>query len=292
MLAAAGDTPSSSEVGERRKSLEDLAGLAAGDPVAVGAIEDIRTQAGLGLRRYSPSEGAALRTPLVYLHGGGWTAGSLQTHDSVCRTLAAEGLEVFAVDYRLAPEHPFPAGLSDAVEAVEWVTAHAAELGCDASRLVLAGDSAGANLAAGAVVTMHDAGRRPVAGLLLICPILDLAQQRPSRVAYGDGYFISPQAFGADVAHYLGGADPANPRLSPVNADVADWPPSFIHVAEFDPFHDEGVALAERLRAAGVRVELREHAGMIHYFYALPRLIPHAREALAGMARKLRDAVG
>jgi acetyl esterase len=275
MLAAAGGSPSPQDMEQRRKSLEDLAELAAGEPVEVACVEDIDSGLPFGLRRYRP-EGAT--RPLVYLHGGGWTAGGLHTHDSVCRTLAAEGpFEVFAVDYRRAPAHPFPGPIQDAVEAIDWV---AAQTG---TTPLLAGDSAGGNLAAAAV------GQTAIAALLLICPILDLAEESPSRRAYREGHFIAPDAMAADLTCYLQDADPADPRASPLRMpDLTGWPPTFIHVAEFDPFHDEGVALAKRLQAAGVDVRLHEHAGMIHYFYALPRLIPHAGQALAGMAKELR----
>jgi acetyl esterase len=276
MLAAAESAPAAQDIDQRRRSLEDLATLASDEPVEVAEVEDVDTGLGFGLRRYSP---AASGPPLVYLHGGGWTAGSLHTHDSVCRTLAEGGFEVFAVHYRRAPEHPFPGPIEDVVQAVEWVKARTG------TTPVLAGDSAGGNLAAAA------AELTPLAALLLICPILDLANESASRRAYREGYFIAPEAMAADLACYLQGADPTDPRASPLlTADLGGWPQTFIHVAEFDPFHDEGVALAERLEAADVAVRLHEHAGMIHYFYALPRLIPHAREAVAEMAREVRES--
>lgn len=278
MLAAAESAPAAQDVSQRRQSLEDLATLASGEPVEVALVQDLDAGLGFGLRRYRAEAGGP---PMVYLHGGGWTAGSLHTHDSVCRTLAAEGgFEVFAVDYRRAPERPFPGPIEDAVQPVEWVRAQTG------TTPVLAGDSAGGNLAAAV------AGLTPLAALLLICPILDLANESASRRAYGEGHFIAPDAFAADLQCYLQGADPADPRASPLLAALRGWPQTFIHVAEFDPFHDEGVALAERLDAAGVPVWLHEHAGMIHYFYALPRLIPYARQALAEMAREVRAALG
>jgi acetyl esterase/lipase len=282
MLAAAGSAPAPQDIDQRRRSLEDLAELATGEPVEVALVENLRTPLPFGLRRYRHETAGP---PLVYLHGGGWTAGSLHTHDSVCRTLAAEGpFEVFAVDYRRAPEHPFPGPIQDAVDAVRWVAAHTG------TTPVLAGDSAGGNLAAAAAAELRGEGVR---ALLLICPILDLANQSASRRAYGEGHFIAPEAFAADLGCYLQGADPADPRASPLHAPVISaWPRTFIHVAEFVPFHDEGAALAERLRSADVPVRLHEHAGMIHYFYALPRLIPHARQALAQAARELRAVVG
>lgn len=277
MLAAAESAPGPQDIEQRRRSLEDLATLASGEPVEVAQVEDLDAGLPFALRRYRAE---AAGPPLVYLHGGGWTAGSLHTHDSVCRTLAAEGgFEVFAVDYRRAPEHAFPGPIEDAAQAVEWVAARTG------TTPVLAGDSAGGNLAAAV------AGMTPLTALLLICPILDLANESASRRAYGEGHFIAPEAMAADLGCYLQGADPADPRASPLLAEPKDWPQTFIHVAEFDPFHDEGAALAERLDAAGVPVRLHEHAGMIHYFYALPRLIPHARQALAEMAREVRAAL-
>jgi acetyl esterase/lipase len=228
---------------------------------------------------------------IVYVHGGGWVAGGLATHDGVCRRLAiGSGLKVLAVDYRLAPEHPFPAALEDALAAVRWAGATAEGLGCDPARLVVAGDSAGAGLAA---AVAQSADRPPVALQLLICPILNLAADSASRRAFAEGYFLDPATMAADLADYCGpAADRRDPRLSPLLAErLTGLPPALIHTAEYDPFRDEGEAYARRLRDAGVAVRQTRHGGMIHYFYALPRAIPYATEALAGIGAEIGSAL-
>ncbi|HEX8233542.1 MAG TPA: alpha/beta hydrolase [Caulobacteraceae bacterium] len=296
MLAAGGE-PAQTVV-ERRAGLEKLAEIATGEPLSLASIKDIAPSLDRscpGMRRYDAEGAASLPPGIVYLHGGGWVAGSLDTHDSVCRALAAStGFTVFSVDYRLAPEHPFPTGLQDALAAVRWLRRHGTGLDVDPARLVLAGDSAGGGLAAAAAAALRDDEGPPLKALLLVCPILDLAQLRPSRIEFGEGHFISRAAFAADVAGYANpDADLSDPDISPLQAsDFTGLPPALIHLAEFDPFRDEGAAYADRLKEAGVPVTRTLHSGMIHYFYALPRLIPHASAALAQIGAELRQAVG
>jgi acetyl esterase len=281
------DTPSPRE---RREALDELAQSAGGAPIPAAIIEHVIIANGhaLRLRAYHPLEvdEAALQ-PMVYLHGGGGVAGSLDTHDNVCRALAVAGsLHVFSVEYRLAPEHPFPAALDDTLAAVRWVAAHTG------GRLVLAGDSAGGALAAVAAAELCGRGEVEVARLLLICPIVDIGGDHASRTEFGDGYFISQAVVTADTADYLGQAGQvSDARISPLLADsFAHLPPTHVHVAEFDPFRDEGLAYAERLKASGVEVSVSIHPGMIHYFYAMPRLVPYARQALAAIGAELREA--
>jgi acetyl esterase/lipase len=278
----------------RRDALRRLAELGAGDPDPSVRAEDLRIGAAgaLGARLYTPP-GSAERA-IVYLHGGGWVAGDLETHDSLCRILARESAaKVLAVAYRQPPEHPFPAAVDDAVAAFSWARAQAHALGAYPARLALAGDSAGAGLAAAATALLRDAQAPGPALLLLLCPILDVASELPSRRAFAEGYFLQPAQMAQDLADYL--PDPAlatDPRVSPLRQpNLAGFPPTHLHLAEFDPFRDEALAYAERLRAAGVPATAQAHAGMIHYFYALPRAIPYARNALAQIGAAVREAL-
>ena len=277
---------------DRRESLRALAELAADPPPPGVTCEALSCPASggglLDLRRYTPEAIQGGSPPaMLYLHGGGWVAGDLDTHDGVCGALAgSSGCIVFALAYRRPPEHPFPGPIRDALDALAWLAREAPRLGIDADRLVLAGDSAGANLAAACLI----AGAEPrVALQLLICPILDLPRTTGSRKRFGRGFFLSAERLAADAQDYLQGAHPADPRVSPLRApDLSHLPPTLVHAAACDPFRDEALAFAERLEAAGVTARATVHPGMIHYFYALPRAIPYARAALAEIGAEVR----
>jgi acetyl esterase/lipase len=293
MLAASGPGADASPA-ERRAALETLAEAA--DEASAPALTEARTIDGLGgplaARLYRPPDAAPSPPPaLVFFHGGGWVAGGLATHDGLCRRLcAASGASVLAVDYRLAPEHPFPAAYDDALTATRWTFAHAAELGFDPRRIAIGGDSVGAGLAAAVAQVAREL---PIAAQLLICPILDVATVTPSREAFASGYFLSEAAFAQDLADYAGpGVSPDDPRLSPGRAeDLTGLAPALIHTAEYDPFRDGGEAYGARLRSAGVPATAHRHAGMIHYFYALARAIPYAAPAAEQIGRELRAAL-
>jgi acetyl esterase len=297
MLAVGRAAPDArSSPADRRAALEALA-LAADDVSTEVMIEDrdIPGLAGrLPIRIYTPLEAARAPTPgLVFFHGGGWVAGSLETHDGLCRRLCeAAGCRIVAVGYRLAPEHPFPAGLTDCLLALNWVSNHARMLGIDRARLAVGGDSAGAGLAAAVAQIAREAAGPAIALLVLICPILDVARRTGSRTAFGDGYFIGAAAFERDLTDYAGfGPAFDDPRLSPLHADtLRGLPPALIHTAEFDPFRDEAEDYAEALRGAGVEVTAVRHPGMIHYFYALARAIPYAEAASAVIGAQMRAA--
>jgi acetyl esterase/lipase len=276
-----------------------LAGLAesADEASAPAEIEDrvIEGPGGpLPLRLYHPLEAGPGAAPaLVFFHGGGWVAGGLDTHDGFCRRLCgASGAVIAAVDYRLAPEHPFPAAMEDALAAVAWVCAHAGELRIDRARIGVGGDSVGGGLAAAVAQTSRDAVGPSLALQVLICPILDVAARTVSRAAFAEGHFISEAAFTQDLADYAGDDPaPSDPWLSPARAaDLADLPPALIHTAEFDPFRDEAEAYAAALSAARASVEAVRHPGMIHYFYALARAIPYAEAAAAQIGAQMRTA--
>jgi acetyl esterase len=295
MLAAAGGgVEVRASVDDRRSGLAALAAMADDASTAV-AIED-RDVPGPGgplpIRLYSPLAPTEAALPgLLFFHGGGWVAGSLETHDGLCRRLcAAAGCKIIALDYRLAPEHPFPAALMDCLLALNWVANHAASLGIDPTRLGVCGDSAGGGLAAAVCQIARDAGGPSIALQVLICPILDVGRRTGSREEFGEGHFISRAAFQRDLADYasLGGALD-DPRLSPLcAAGLRGLPPALIHTAEFDPFRDEGEAYAEALSAAGVDAAFVRHPGMIHYFYALARAIPYAETAAGQIGLQIR----
>jgi acetyl esterase/lipase len=292
MLAAGGGADAGYvTVEQRRRALEDLASWTAGDPPDVSGVKDDVLPGPNGpirMRLYAPLGAAERRLPgMVFFHGGGWVAGSLDTHDGVCRRLAnASGCRVVAVDYRLAPEHPFPAAIEDAEAAVHAVADAAEALGIDSAHLGVAGDSAGAGLAA-AVCQKARVGGPAIAFQLLICPILDVAAESASRIELAEGYFLGRATLERDLELY---APPTldDPRISPLRAqDLTGLPPASIHTAEFDPFRDEGRAYAARLQAAGVAVAETCHEGMIHYFYAMPRVIGHAEAALNAMGENI-----
>ena len=284
MLASApNDGVVAPTVRSRREALRGLAALGA-DPRDERVTSEDMVGAGVPLRLYTPGQ---LRQGLiVYIHGGGWVAGDLDTHDGVCRALAAEsGAQVIAVDYRRPPENPFPAAVEDAADTIDW-----ARQTLQADRLVLAGDSAGAHVALCALGLLRTRGSPAPDLVLLFCPIVQVEPSYLSRRTFGQGYFVDQGQFDQDVAAYRPAPDVA--LTSPMRADLSGYPPALLHLAEYDPFRDEGLAYAERLSAADVPVQAFVHPGMIHYFYALPRLIPYARKALAEAARQARSAMG
>jgi acetyl esterase len=281
---------------ERRAGLAHLLSFF-GPREEVAAIDQFELpgpEGALAVRAYTPA-GAHIgeRLPgMVYFHGGGLVAGTLDTHDPVCRSLSnASGCCVLSVDYRLAPEHRFPAAVADGCAAAEWIAAHADELFVDRERLGVSGDSAGATLAAVVCHTITASGQVPLAFQLLLCPIMDFAAESDSRRSLGEGYLVDRDTLEHDLKHYLvAGADRADPRVSPLRiADVSRLPPTVIHTAEFDPLRDEGQAYAERLREAGVRTLYRCHPGMIHLFYGMRGLITYAGVAFAQMGADIRS---
>ncbi len=286
-------------VEQRRRSLAQLLSFAGPLPT-VGGVEErtfLRPDSSLRVRIYAPAGvGAHEVLPgLVYFHGGGLVAGSLETHDGICRALAAASrCRLLSVDYRLAPEHSFPAAIDDGLAATWWVATHAAELGLDPDRLGVCGDSAGATLAAVVCQSAAALGQPRLACQFLLCPIMDYAAESDSRRSLAQGYLIDRATLEHDLRHYLGPeadrADRADPRVSPLRAPgVMNLPPTVIHTAEFDPLRDEGAAYAERLRAAGVKITYRCHPGMIHLFYGLGALIPYAGAAFGLMGADVRS---
>ena len=286
----------SQSVGERRASLEQLMRLGGASP-PVERVDELEVEGPSGalrLRLYTPFASTSPGAGIVYFHGGGFVAGSLDTHDRIGRSLAnAAGCRVISVDYRLAPEHPFPAALEDAEAAVRQVHARAADFGLEAARIAVAGDSAGATLAAVICERLARLGERIVALQILLCPILDYAGQSESRRAFASGYLVDEGTLEHDLAHYLvDGVDPSDARVSPLRAEnLGGLPPTLVHTAEFDPLRDEGQHYADRLAAAGTSVAYTCHAGMIHLFYGLGAVIPFAGTAFDLLGAQVRAAL-
>jgi acetyl esterase len=268
-------------------------------PPAIGTVRDVVAEGPLGLiplRLYRPAGVPdAVRLPVyVYFHGGGWVIGDLESHDVLCRQLTAEsGACVIAVDYRLAPEHKFPAATDDAWAATRWTVAHAAELGVDAARLAVGGDSAGGNLAAAVALMARDAGGPPVALQVLIYPVTDVGRESPSYTDFADGYLLTRDSMRWFTAHYLSKpADGADWRASPLRApSLAGLPPALVITAGFDPLRDEGAAYATRLREAGVTVDYVAFGGMIHGFVGMGRVLDTALRAVTLIGASLRQAL-
>ncbi len=248
---------------------------------------------GVPARLYHPAGDGGPLGLLVWFHGGGFVIGDLDSHDNVCRSLAVRaGHAVLSVAYRLAPEHPFPAGLDDCVEATRWAHANAAELGVDPARIAVGGDSAGANLA---TVVCHLAPA-PLVFQLLVYPVVDATCSMPSYVENADGYFLTATGMKWFIDHYLSGGSGSaeDPRVSPLFASddaLSKSPPAMVLTAGYDPLRDEGVAYADRLGAAGVVTSHVHFPGQVHAFFSLPHMLADARAAHALAAVALAGAL-
>jgi acetyl esterase len=232
---------------------------------------------------------------LVYLHGGGWVRGDLDTHDNVCRALCARaGCAVLSVDYRRAPEHPFPAALEDCYAALEWTAEHAGRLTLDPDRIAVGGDSAGGNLSAGLALMTRDRDGPALARQLLIYPAV-ASPELQSFDSYEEnafGYLLERPGIEWYYERYAPSpAQARNEYLAPLLAgDLSGLAPATVVTAGFDPLRDEGIEYADRLAADGVDVEHRHYEGMIHAFVSLPEVMSTGDEALSAMAGDLRAA--
>jgi acetyl esterase len=246
--------------------------------------------AGIPLRLYRGMAAEPGRC-LLFCHGGGWVIGDLESHDGVCRQLAnLAGCTVIAVDYRLAPEHPFPAAVEDAAAALRWVAAHGAELGVDPALLAVGGDSAGGNLAAVLALMGRDGTVPAPCFQMLIYPVTDLAGAAPEPDRFADGVTLTTAAMQWFRDQYIGSADPADWRASPLRAPLAGAAPAFVLTAGYDPLCAEGIAYAERLDAAGVAVSHFHMPTQVHGFVTMGRIIRAADTALEIAAATLRHA--
>jgi acetyl esterase len=298
LMAAAGVTlDESSDVATVRAAIETfaVAGRALAEPVAhVDDREIPGPDGGIPVRVYRPSDMPALPV-LVLFHGGGWTIGSLETHDNTCRSLAnAVGCIVVSVDYRLAPEHEFPAAVEDAFAATSWAAKHAAELGGDPQRLAVGGDSAGGNLAAVVSLLARDAAGPRLVYQLLVYPVTDYEFESPSMRENAKGYFLELDSMRWFFRHYLPDESAGDDwRVSPVRAEsLHDLPPAFVLTADLDPLRDQGEAYGRALERAGVPVELRRYDGVFHGFFGMRDLLEPAQQAFDDVTKALRRAFG
>lgn len=268
----------------------------AGPPEEVGKVEDRIIGEGVGVRVYTPlGVAAGPRPALVYFHGGGWVLGDLDTLDVPCRRLAnLAGCVVVSVDYRLAPEHEFPAAFDDAFEATEYVAAHPEEFGIDPNRIAVGGDSAGGNLAAAVAIEARDAGGPPIAFQMLIYPVLDAACDTPSYRECDEGCGLTAATMRYFWDCYLPHAEAGESRwASPARArDLRGLPPALIQTAEFDVLRDEAEDYGRRLRADGVPVECRRYDALIHGYFHLAGIIDRGAAAIDDAARALKTGLG
>jgi acetyl esterase len=277
---------------EVRLSVEATAAELFGPTDAVGAVVDQALPGPVRTRVYQPPGGLRDLPVLVYFHGGGWVVGSLDTHEGVCRALCARTpCVVVSVDYRLAPEHRFPAAVEDAWAATAWVAEHATSIGGDPSRIAVGGDSAGGTLAAVVAVRARDHGL-PLRLQLLVYPATDTDLETASYRELADGFGLTRDAMRWYWDHYLGpDGDRTDPEAAPLRAgDLAGVTPACVLTVEFDPLRDEGEAYAERLREAGVPTECRRISGLIHGVYRMPGTIPRAGELFDVSVAALRSA--
>ena len=296
-IAAAGEVPREQLTPtELRESYSLMS--ATGTKAEMASVADRAAPGPAGdipVRVYVPTSEPGPRPVLVYFHGGGWVIGDIETHDCTARAVAeASGATVVSVDYRLAPENPFPAALEDCVAAVRWVADNAGELDIDPARLAVGGDSAGGNLAA---VVAHElrSGDGPEACFqLLVYPVTDGTMAHPSVEENAEGYFLTKDTMDWFWEQYVGDGDRTGARVSPMHLPdeaLAGLPPALVITAEYDPLRDEGEAYAARLAAAGVEVTSRRFDGMIHGFFSMRDLVPEGKVAVDEAGATLRRAL-
>jgi acetyl esterase len=283
-----GDKPFEEDTPQNARAIRDARTMPSNLPIFETKNIDA---GGVPARLYKPNNNTNLPL-LVYYHGGGWVLGNVDSHDGICRALAMQSeCAVLSVEYRLAPEFPFPIPLTDSVTATRWAYDNAASIGCDASRIALGGDSAGANFAA-IIANMHVI---PCVYQLLIYPVTDCQLGHPSHQENKDGPFLTHAGMKWFVKHYLSGdqGTPTDPRVSPLldtDEVLAAAPPAFVITAEFDPLRDEGEAYAKRLAALGVAVSHVRWSSQFHGFVSLAEFLDDGKAALAASAAALRSA--
>ncbi len=286
-------------VADARAYYRDRRSVTQPAPPEVALVRDLQAAGPAGpipLRLYRPlgSPADASLPVLVYYHGGGWVIGDLDTHDSLCRALSNEaGCAVVAVDYRLSPEHRFPAAVNDAIAATRWVHANAAELKLDASRLAVGGDSAGGNLAAVVSIAARDSGDLPIRFQLLIYPATDQHRTAPSHTTNGEGYLLTRDTMDYFSGHYIADRSHyADWQSSPLlHTDLSKLPPALVLTAGYDPLRDEGAAYAEALTAGGNRASYVCFERQIHGFITMGKVLDEANTAVTMCAATLRRAL-
>ena len=285
-------------VGQARAAYAAGRDATMGPPQAVASIEDFEIEGPGGpitirLYRAQPKD-AGPAALLIYFHGGGWVLGGIESHDGLCRRLAAgANCAVASIEYRLAPEHPFPAAIEDASTAVNILSEMAAALGFDPNRISVGGDSAGGTLAAVAAVSARDAGGPPLAYQLLLYPVCDMAMDTASQRSFAEGYLLTGATLRWFGKHYLGDTDWEDWRASPLRtASVAGLPPTLVLTASHDPLRDEGEAYARRLIEAGVPTVTWRVEGMLHGFLPMDKLILNAAPTVETISRLLALGLG
>jgi acetyl esterase len=296
-FAATGGPPlEEMSVADARAMITTLTQLTAAVPEGVATEElTVPTQHGeIPVRVYRPNAPSARPRPLlVWLHGGGWVIGDLQSADPTARDLAVQADAIVAsVDYPLAPESPFPAAPEACHAVASWLAAHAGELGADPARIAIGGDSAGGNLAAVTALLARDRGGPEFKLQLLVYPVTDCLMSHPSVKENAEGYLLTASALNWFIDQYLpAGTDPRDPAASPVHAgDLKSLPPALVITAEFDPLRDEGEAYAARLDRAGVPVTVSRYDGMIHGFFGMTGILDAGQDAVREAAGALKTA--
>ena len=260
----------------------------------LGSVKDLSIsldQRDVAIRVYRPDNAASPLPLLVYFHGGGWVLGSLDSHDAVCRILCdSTNAVVVSVDYRLAPEHPFPAAVHDGFDVLAWCQQNAQQIGVDPNKIAVIGDSAGGNLAAVMALKARDETGPSLCAQVLIYPVTDTDFTRPSYVDNAEGYFLTTAAMQWFWDKYTGdGSDRNHPYAAPIKASLDNLPPAMVITAGYDPLRDEGIAYAEKLKAAGVEVSERAVDDAIHGFIGFSDFYPAAREVLAEISNWLNQ---
>ncbi|MFM9849601.1 MAG: alpha/beta hydrolase [Hyphomicrobiaceae bacterium] len=270
------------------------------DPAPIAEMRDLTAPGpavpiAIRLYRARAAKTGETQPALIYFHGGGWVIGNLDSHDGVCRGLSnGADCTVLSVDYRLAPEHKFPAAIDDAVAATEWIAENAKPLGIDANRLAVGGDSAGGNLAAVVALNARDRGAPKLRFQLLIYPACDMSMTLPSISELAEQLPLTRSTMKWFIDLYLrNAADVGDWRASPLRAkSLANLPPAYVLTAGCDPLRDEGEAYAAALKAAGVAVEAKRFDGQIHGFMTMGKFIPDAATAMGEMSMALKRALG
>lgn len=282
---------------EARRLYRERRAYAQPAPITMAEVRDLSASGPhgpIGLRLYRPETAPSPAPALVYYHGGGWVIGDLDTHDVLCRELAHRaGCAVVAVDYRLAPEHRFPAAVDDCLAATRWVHAQASALGLDGSRLALGGDSAGGNLAAVTAIALRDGGGPQARLQVLIYPGTDMRAVAPSHTVNGQGYMLTADSIAYFRGHYMPGeAQWPDWRASPLlHPDLSRLPPALVVTAGYDPLRDEGLQYADKLSQAGVPTQYVCFERQIHGFITMGRVIDEANTAVALCAQMLQRAL-